>query len=226
MPTARWLGARTVYVPDLPGFGLSDKPSVALDVVGHAEVIAAMLDALATVPVAVLGNSFGGQVAVELARRRPDLVASLILVGPTTDPTAATRRHQLGRLVRDLIHEDWRQAPILAADLRDAGLRRVFATLGHAVRDPIEPKLGVIRVPTLLVRGSLDRIAPQRWLERLAHAVAGAHMVVLSGAAHNAVTTAGPDLGTAVDRFLSSQTATDERPRRSSRRPARPARPR
>lgn len=202
MPTARRLGARPVYVPDLPGFGLSDKPSAALDVDEHAVVVAALLDTLATGPVAVLGNSFGGQVAVELACRRPDLVAALILVGPTTDPTAATRSGQLGRLVRDVAHEDWRQAPILAADLRDAGPRRVIATLGHAVRDPIEPKLAGIAVPTLLARGSLDRIAPQSWIDRMAHVLADSRTLVLRGAAHNAVTTAGPDLGAAVDRFL------------------------
>jgi pimeloyl-ACP methyl ester carboxylesterase len=204
MPTARRLGARPVYVPDLPGYGLSDKPPVVLDVGEYAEVVAAVLDALATGPAAVLGNSFGGQVAVELARRRPDLVAALILVGPTTDPTAATRRGQLGRLIRDLGHEDWRQAPILAADLRDTGLRRVLTTLGHAVHDQVEPKLGAIHIPTLLARGSLDRIAPQRWLDRMARALADPHTVVLEGAAHNAVTTAGPDLGAAVDRFLST----------------------
>ena len=43
MPTARRLGARPVYVPDLPGFGLSDKPSVVLDVGEHAEVVAALI---------------------------------------------------------------------------------------------------------------------------------------------------------------------------------------
>jgi pimeloyl-ACP methyl ester carboxylesterase len=56
----------------------------------------------------------------------------------------------------------------------------------------------------LLARGSLDRIAPQRWLDRMARALADPHTVVLEGAAHNAVTTAGPDLGAAVDRFLST----------------------
>lgn len=207
MPTARGLGAGPVHVPDLPGFGLSDKPSAALDVGEHAAVVAALLDGLATGPVAVLGNSFGGQVAVELARRRPDLVAALVLVGPTTDPTAATRRGQLGRLVRDLFHEDWRQAPILAADLRDAGLRRVVATLGHAVHDPIVPKLAAITVPTLLVRGSFDRIAPQRWLDRMARTVADGRTLVLGGAAHNAVTTAGPELAAAVDAFVAAHVA-------------------
>ena len=81
-------------------------------------------------------------------------------------------------------------------------MRRVLATLRFAVRDDIAAKLATVRVPVLLVRGSRDRIAPQRWLDRLATIVPDAEMVVLHGAAHNAVTTAGPQLAAAVDRFL------------------------
>lgn len=95
-------------------------------------------------PVAIVSNSFGCQVAVDLALRRPDLVAALVLVGPTMDPAAATMAGQIGRFLRDLVHEDWRQTPILAADLRDAGARRVLRTLRHAVTDRIEPKLARI----------------------------------------------------------------------------------
>jgi pimeloyl-ACP methyl ester carboxylesterase len=38
----------------------------------------------------VLGNSFGCQVAVELAVRHPHRVGGLVLVGPTIDPAART----------------------------------------------------------------------------------------------------------------------------------------
>jgi pimeloyl-ACP methyl ester carboxylesterase len=150
----------------------------------------------------VLGNSFGCQVAVELAYRRPDLVTALILVGPTTDPVAASMLGQLRRLLQDLPFEDPRQAPILAADLRDAGARRIIATLRHAVRDPMSRKLATVRMPVLLVRGSHDQIAPQAWIDHLATLVPDVRTLLLRHAAHNAVTTAGPELAAAVDRFL------------------------
>jgi pimeloyl-ACP methyl ester carboxylesterase len=190
------------------GFGLSDKPSTVLDVGQHAEVLATWLDSLGTPPAAVLGNSFGCQVAVELASRRPDLVEALILVGPTTDPEAASMPAQLGRLIRNLPGEDRRQAPILRADIRDAGARRIVTTLRHAVRDHIETKLPENRLPTLLVRGERDRIAPQSWLDRAATLTSIARTLVIEGAAHNAVTTAGPELATAIDTFL-ARTAAD-----------------
>jgi pimeloyl-ACP methyl ester carboxylesterase len=212
MPTARALHGRAVYVPDLPGFGLSDKPDDVLDVCRHADVLAGWLESLDIAPVAVLGNSFGCQVAVELARRRPDLVAALVLVGPTTDPTAASMWGQIRRFALDLLIEDWRQAPILLADIRDAGPRRVFATLRHAVCDQVEKKLPSIRVPTLLARGAHDPIAPQRWLARAAALTPGARTLVVERAAHNAVTTAGRELAAAVDAFLEALHQPPEKP--------------
>jgi len=206
IPTAYALRHHPVLVPDLPGFGLSDKTDVALDVREHAQVIAALLDRLALPPVGLLGCSFGAQVAAELTARRPDLVAALILVGPTTDPTAASVQGQLRRLLLDLVGEDPRQAPILAADIRDAGVRRILATLRHAVRHPMTATLSAIDVPTLLVRGSADRIAPEAWLAKAAALMPGAQRITIDGAAHNAVTTAGPQLAAAVEAHLSAGT--------------------
>ncbi|GIF53874.1 pimeloyl-ACP methyl ester carboxylesterase [Asanoa ferruginea] len=202
IPTAYAIRRHPVFLPDLLGFGLSDKPAAALDVGEHAQVVAALVDQMAISPVAVLGCSFGAQVAAELTVRRPDLVTSLILVGPTTDPTAASVRGQLRRLLLDLVGEDPRQARILAADIRDAGVRRILATLRHAVGHPMTDALSAINVPTLLVRGSADRIAPDAWLAKAAALMPDAQRLTIAGAAHNAVTTAGIQLGAAVEAYL------------------------
>ena len=70
------------------------------------------------------------------------------------------------------------------------------------MRDRISPKLATLRLPVLLARGSRDRIAPQPWIGHLATLIPDADTLVLRGAAHNAVTTAGPQLASAVDTFL------------------------
>ncbi|MCM4081006.1 alpha/beta fold hydrolase [Paractinoplanes hotanensis] len=204
MPTARRLGPGSVSVPDLAGFGLSGKPATVLNVGEHAEAVAGLMDTLGIDRAAVLGNSFGCQVAAELAVRRPDLVGALILVGPTTDPAAATVWGQTRRLLRDLIHEDVRQAPILARDIREAGARRILTTLGYAVADDIYGKLPAIQAPALLLRGSRDPIAPQSWLERMAERLARVSVVTIDGAAHNVVTTAGAETAAAVRGFVES----------------------
>lgn len=202
MPTARRLGPRPVYLPDLPGFGLSGKPPAALDVPAHARAVAAWLDRQDFGPAAVLGHSFGAQVAVELAVTRPDLVTSLILGSPGTDPAAATVAAQLWRLIRLLPHEQWWQAPILARDIRDAGPRRILRTLHHAVRDHVETKLPGVRVPTLFIGGASDRIARPEWLARAATLTPLGRVSELGGTAHNIATTAAPRVAAAIEAFL------------------------
>jgi pimeloyl-ACP methyl ester carboxylesterase len=72
------------------------------------------------------------------------------------------------------------------------------------VNDHIDVKLPTLRVPTLLIRGSLDRIAPQIWLERAAGPIPGARTLTVDRAAHNVVTTAGPETAAAVKTFTDS----------------------
>jgi pimeloyl-ACP methyl ester carboxylesterase len=79
MPLAAGLaGHHPVHVVDLPGFGLSDDPGTVLDVPEHADHVAAWLAAAGMPSAVVVGNSFGCQVAVELAVRYPDRVAGTL----------------------------------------------------------------------------------------------------------------------------------------------------
>jgi alpha-beta hydrolase superfamily lysophospholipase len=71
---------RSVYAPDLPGFGESD----AAPSPGYADAARAVLDLAADLrlrQIDVLGVSFGAAVALELGAARPDLVRKLVLVG-------------------------------------------------------------------------------------------------------------------------------------------------
>lgn len=191
MPTAHALAGRhPVVVPDLPGFGLSDKPRRALDVPAHAAHLAALLDGAGLTRVAVGGHSFGAEVAAALAVARPDLVAALILGGPTADAAARHRRGQAGRWTADLLVEDPWQARILARDVRDAKPWRVWATLGHSVRNAIEADLATVKAPTLVLGGRWDPVAGPRWRHEVA-VLAGGTAVTVPRAGHNAMTTAG-----------------------------------
>jgi pimeloyl-ACP methyl ester carboxylesterase len=190
MPTAAALPG-SVFVPDLPGFGLSDKPPQVLTTEQHADVVAAWLDAEGIVGANVLGNSFGCQIAVELAIRRPDLVAALILVGPTVDPAAPTAAGQIRRWALDLLSEDPHQLPMIAVDIRDAGPRRILRTLRHAVGHHIERRIPLVEAPVQILRGQHDPIAPTDWITHAAALARSGGTGELPRAAHNAVTTTG-----------------------------------
>jgi pimeloyl-ACP methyl ester carboxylesterase len=77
--------------------------------------------------------------------------------------------------------------------------------LRYAVTDHIDAKLPVLRVPTLLIRGSRDRIAPQIWLDRVAGLIPGSRTLTVAGAAHNVVATAGPETAAAVTTFIDAE---------------------
>ncbi|MGW4943155.1 alpha/beta fold hydrolase [Actinoplanes sp. NPDC004185] len=191
MPTAAALTGGPVHVPDLPGFGLSGKPRQVFDVEQHTAVIAAWMDTEGITGAQVLANSFGCQIAVELAVRRPDLVSALVLVGPTVDPAAPTATGQARRWLADLVWEDARQARIIAADVRDARPRRILTTLRLSVRHRIDHRLPLVQAPVLFLRGQHDPIAPPRWLRQAARLTPYAVTDVVPAAGHNAITTAG-----------------------------------
>ena len=182
-----------VYVPDLPGFGLTERPGTAYDVAGHAEFLVDWLAAYRLGPVCLLGHSFGAEVAAALAARHPDLVRALVLAGPTSDPAARSRRGQLGRWLVDTLREAPWQAPVLLRDVRDARPWRVFATLSHSVRNAVESDLVRVTAPALVLAGARDPVVPAGWRAEAARLLPDGRAVTVPGAAHNVVTTApGP----------------------------------
>jgi pimeloyl-ACP methyl ester carboxylesterase len=72
-----------VFVPDLPGFGESDKPLRRLRPAFFAKWGASFLDAVALDSAFVVGNSMGGRVALELGLRSPSRVTALALLAPS-----------------------------------------------------------------------------------------------------------------------------------------------
>lgn len=73
---------RDVLAVDLPGFGGSIDAEPVGGPAQMASVVAEVTDAEQTGPAVVFGCSMGGDVALNLALERPDLVAGLVLVGP------------------------------------------------------------------------------------------------------------------------------------------------
>ena len=203
MPTAALLAPRyDVRVVDMPGFGLSDRAARPLDTTEHAAALGTWMDANNLPSAILIGNSFGCQILVDLVTRQPERCTALILSGPTMDPTARSARQQILRGLRDLAHEDPVQLPILVRDILDAGPARVWATLQAALRDPIEDKLPLLTVPTLVLRGALEPIVPARWARDAAQLVPGGELATVAGSPHNSVYVAADALVAEILPFL------------------------
>jgi len=78
---ARHLPEVAVVAPDLIGHGRSSW-AAPWTIDANVAALADLADAEADGPVVVVGHSFGGAVALNLAAARPDLVASLVLLDP------------------------------------------------------------------------------------------------------------------------------------------------
>ena len=68
-----------VYIIDLPGHGLSDKPYVEYNIAFFTQFIADFMDTFAIELASIIGHSFGGAMAISIATRFPERVDRIIL---------------------------------------------------------------------------------------------------------------------------------------------------
>ena len=118
MPTARVLAGRWVnVVPDLPGYGHSERRDHVLDIPALAGALLAVLDALDIDRAVLVGNSMGCPIGLEVAHEAPDRVHRLILVSPAGGVQNQPLPRALGQLALDVVRESPRMAARRAAGL-------------------------------------------------------------------------------------------------------------
>jgi 2-hydroxy-6-oxonona-2,4-dienedioate hydrolase len=203
LPVAVELAHRyPVWVPDLPGRGASEAPQDVLSVEGYADHLLAWMARAGLDRAAVLGNSMGCQIAVEMAVRAPERISSLVLQGPTTDASARTMPRQLLRLLRAGRHEPLSLAPVEALDWVRVGLVTAFASARAALEHRVEEQLPRVTCPVLVVRGALDPIAPPDWARQVTALLPDGRLRVVPGAGHSMVYTNALELARVTDAFL------------------------
>ena len=157
-----------------------------------------LMDALDIEKAHVMGISFGGTIALNVGSRHPDRVQSLI-VGAAPESFArpnpymarvmAAPPDQRGALMRSAsFSPEAQQDEWLMSQLADLG-RGTVTALGSRRRAAMETHhgndtLGEIAVPTLLLYGELDPIAPPEVGEKLHAQLPSSKLVVLAGARH------------------------------------------
>lgn len=207
-------GATTIdaLALDLPGFGASPDPPEPWGSARYAEEVAQVLPDMAT-PVVVVGHSFGGLVAVQLAAANPERVKALVLVGvPRLTPTTSARRpptaYRLTRTLRrlHLVSEARLEAARMkygSADYRNAQgvMRQVLVT---SLGESLYSQLAQLKCPVHLVWGDDDTAAPIAGAEAARDRLGDrADLTVCPGAGHLVPLTATDALRGVVEKALS-----------------------
>ncbi|MEI4270594.1 alpha/beta hydrolase [Klenkia sp. LSe6-5] len=188
VPALQVLGReRRTLAPDLPGYGRTRGGGRPLGIPGLADALVRWLDAAGLDEVDLVGHSMGAQVAAAAVLRAPGRAGHLVLVGPTRDPAARTWVGQAWRLLVDAPRERPALIPVAVRDYLRAGPLTMVAVLRHALRRPEEQAMGGVDVPTLVLRGSRDPVAGQRWCEDLVRRLPQGRLQVVPGAPHGLV---------------------------------------
>lgn len=164
---------RSVFAPDLPGFGDSDSPPAPAGVPEHAAALADFLDTMRLRQVDLLGHRYGALVAAELAATRPAQVRRLVLVSPPVPETADTMGPEPLAASADGSHllEEWRRAvaycgrdaapevtaSVLADRLRNGALAAAAATAEQAYQ--LRSRLAPLAMPLLVLRVGSEVVA-------------------------------------------------------------------
>lgn len=164
----------------LPSMGRPAARRSDLSVEGQAERLGAVLPAGNTL--VLVGHSASCPVVVETAARHSSVVG-LVLVGPVTDPAAATWPRMLGQWGRTAGHERPWEVGVLAPQYRRTGVSSMARGMEHVRRYRTDVALSALTLPVRIVRGEHDRIAPQGWCADLAAAADGS-VTTVPGAAH------------------------------------------
>lgn len=210
--TRRLAGERRVIRLDLPGFGLTGPfPDDDYRTARYVAFLGRFLDALGVGRCVVAGNSFGGELAWNLALAAPDRVAGLVLVDAAGYPFRSESVPVAFRLARipvvDRVLEH-----VLPRSAVESSVRNVYGDPGRVTRELVdryyelalregnrralverfrdsgagvdERRIREIAVPTLILWGAEDRLIPVALAERFARDVRGSRMVVFPGLGH------------------------------------------
>jgi pimeloyl-ACP methyl ester carboxylesterase len=198
-----------VVAPDLPGFGESEKPNparYAYTIEALAEAVVDVIAALNLGRASLLGHGLGAAIAITVAAEHAELVQRLVLEDALIYPPLGRIAPQLSRvpviggvffkqLYSRAMFRSYFQRLVFGpkADVPLARIDRHYELLStpnaresaHAVMvalfetRPVVARLSRIAVPSLVVWGHDDRLAPVQHAQRLAHEISGAKLEIL-----------------------------------------------
>ncbi|HXW85243.1 MAG TPA: alpha/beta hydrolase [Candidatus Binataceae bacterium] len=192
---------RTLVIPMHPGYGVSTAPEWLRNARDLAGFYSIFLRQQKLAPIDVIGFSFGGWIAAEMAAANPEQFEHMVLVGPAgikpskgdiMDFFQVMAPDQLRATVydpertpefKDLYGGIGPEAFALMEDARAQTARLAWQPFMH------NPSLGNLlgvadKLPTLLVWGKQDAVVPVTAADDFRHAISSARLVTFENCGH------------------------------------------
>lgn len=213
------------YAPDMAGFGFTERaPGITYSLQTWLDQLLGFLDSLELGTVSLVGNSFGGALALRLAATHPARVKRLVLMGSVGVPFEITEalddvwgyQPSLGSMRRLLDHFAYSRDLVTdeLAQLRyeasvRAGFQESFAAMFPAPRqrwvDALstpDEQIAEIGHPTLIVHGRDDKVIPLATSLRLHQLIDDSELHVFGQCGHWTQIERSEPFSTLVQEFL------------------------
>jgi pimeloyl-ACP methyl ester carboxylesterase len=196
-----------VLAPDIVGFGATKRPDdIVYSLRTWTDHVWAFLDAHGIQKTAIVGNSLGGRIALQMATDRPDRITKMVLMGAPgvgmtlTEGLAALRAYQPSHdAMRDLLRNYFAVDPAMITDdlvairyeasIADGAYeayRAMFFDPRHAGSELgiTEDEVRAITTPALLVHGREDKVVPMQVSVTMLGLLPNADLHVFSACGH------------------------------------------
>jgi pimeloyl-ACP methyl ester carboxylesterase len=173
-----------VIVPDLIGFGYSDKPLVDYTTDFFSKFLADFLDKIGLEKINIIGSSLGGQIIAEYASENKDSIEKMVLVSPSgamkhstpaldayvmaalyPDKEGAENAYKMmagpNQEINPKIIEDF----VTRMKLPNAKMAFMSTLLGLKNAENITKTLQTISIPTLIIWGERDSVIPIKYAD-------------------------------------------------------------
>ena len=185
MPTAWRLAPEfRTYVPDLPGFGQSERPPHPYGIPELADALARFMDAVGVERATLLGNSLGCPIIGEFLDHFPDRVERVIFVSPAGGMYNQPLPKGLSQLIVDTLREPPGMAKFVVSDYLHYGPIPTFNLIRSMLAYPTTERIAKLTIPTLVVLGDRDPFVSERWVKRRAQGLPHVTALTIHGAAH------------------------------------------
>ena len=195
-----------IIVPDIVGFGYSDKPTVEYSINFFVNFVSNFLSLTNAKRTHIIGSSFGGLVAAEFALKFESVVNKLVLVSPagsmktstkTLDeyilaalyPTNENARRAFFDMAYDpqTVTEDTIKDFVNRMKLPNAKYAFMSTLLGIRNIEDLADRLKGIMSPTLLVWGEEDRMIPPSYADEYSK-IPNSKLTVIPNSGHTPFT--------------------------------------